>query len=352
MFCFFAFGMLGSIVNKQNASACSPFMPSGSNNAQIAYNYLTSQPDLKMTPIGASATVANWSYESGGAKTVNGHQVLDLLTSNPDPNSGADGIAHWLGGRLTALKNHQFQGRDWQDIYLQLDYARSELTGAYKSVLIGLRGFTRPQDLNAATDFFEANYEGSQNTASYPMRRSNAQKIYDLYGQGNQPSPQVDDTACAAALSSGATGDASPAAVKTAADQLDAMRLPYAWGGGHGGTPAVPSADTHGKRGADGKPLIGLDCSGAVSWVLQHAGIKLSTLDSTGFMSWGDPGPGQYVTIYADSEHVFMKIGDRYFGTSGFGHKSKGGGAAWFDPNPPWPGGYFGPFVVRHPPGL
>jgi hypothetical protein len=84
--------------------------------------------------------------------------------------------------------------------------------------------------------------------------------------------------------------------------------------------------------------------------VLQHAGIHVATMSSGEFMSWGDPGPGASVTIYANTGHVFMKIDGRYFGTSGFGHPAAGTGPAWFTANPG--PSYLAGFVARHPPGL
>jgi hypothetical protein len=145
------------------------------------------------------------------------------------------------------------------------------------------------------------------------------------------------------------TGNGSAQSIAAAADALDAMHLPYAWGGGHI-QPAAPSADINGKKNSSGQPVIGLDCSGAVSWVLQHAGLNVPTMDSTGFMSWGRRGEGEVVTIYANPIHVFMKIGNRYFGTSGFGHPEAGGGAAWF--TRPVSPGYLSTFTAVHPPGL
>ena len=128
-----------------------------------------------------------------------------------------------------------------------------------------------------------------------------------------------------------------------AANLLASMHIPYSYGGGHI-TPARPTL------GLGGAPPVGLDCSASVSFVLQHAGINVPTMVSGDFETWGDPGPGQYVTLYANSWHIFMKIGDRYFGTSGFGHPAAGTGPAWFtvDPSP----AYLALFVQRHPPGL
>jgi cell wall-associated NlpC family hydrolase len=146
----------------------------------------------------------------------------------------------------------------------------------------------------------------------------------------------------AAATCTATTGDGSTISVAAAADALDQLHVPYNYSGGHV-TPARPTAGLEG-------PHAGLDCSSAVSYVLQHAGVDIPTLDSTAFMSWGEPGPGRQVTIYANTGHVFLRVGGRYFGTSGFGHPAAGTGPAWFTvtPSP----GYLAAFVLRHPRGL
>ena len=139
-------------------------------------------------------------------------------------------------------------------------------------------------------------------------------------------------------ISVGFSGDPfSGGRVAAAADRLDRMRLPYVWGGGH----VTPAPDN---------PFPGLDCSSSVSWVLQHAGLSLPTMVAGDFMSYGQPGPGKQVTIYANPGHVFMSIGGRFFGTSGFGHPAAGTGPAWFTRQPD--AGYLAGFTQRHPPGL
>jgi peptidoglycan hydrolase-like protein with peptidoglycan-binding domain len=50
----------------------------------------------------------------------------------------------------------------------------------------------------------------------------------------------------------------------------------------------------------------GYDCSGSISYALHGAGLLSSPLDSTGFMSYGEPGRGRHVTIYANRSHAFM----------------------------------------------
>jgi hypothetical protein len=75
-------------------------------------------------------------------------------------------------------------------------------------------------------------------------------------------------------------------------------RTPYIYGGGHG---------SFNSRG--------YDCSGSVSYVLHAAGLLKSPEDSTALEHYGAPGPGRYVTIYANSAHAFMTIQGRRFDT-------------------------------------
>ena len=75
---------------------------------------------------------------------------------------------------------------------------------------------------------------------------------------------------------------------------------PYVYGGGHGSFESS-----------------GYDCSGSVSFALHGGGLLSAPLDSTGFMTWGDPGPGQWITIYSNSGHAYMEIAGIRFDTSG-----------------------------------
>ena len=82
-------------------------------------------------------------------------------------------------------------------------------------------------------------------------------------------------------------------------------------------------------------------------WQLLHgAGLLNRTRTSGGFMSYGSPGRGRWITIYANSGHVFMTIrtrsGIRRYDTSGMDD-----GTRW-DRRSRSASGY----VVRHPPGL
>jgi Putative peptidoglycan binding domain len=87
----------------------------------------------------------------------------------------------------------------------------------------------------------------------------------------------------------------------------------------------------------------GYDCSGSISYALHGAGLLTSPLDSTGFMSYGEPGPGRHVTIYANRSHAFMVVDGRRFDTSALGET----GSRWTSTPRSGRG-----FVARHPPGL
>jgi peptidoglycan hydrolase-like protein with peptidoglycan-binding domain len=118
--------------------------------------------------------------------------------------------------------------------------------------------------------------------------------------------------------------DAKIAAMISAGNRI--ASTPYIYGGGHGSFESS-----------------GYDCSGSVSYVLHGAGLLDSPLSSGGFMSWGEPGPGQRVTIYANAGHAYMVIDGRRFDTSG----ASAAGTRW-QPNDRSSAGY----VAVHPPGL
>jgi hypothetical protein len=134
--------------------------------------------------------------------------------------------------------------------------------------------------------------------------------------------------------------------------------FPYSYGGGHG-DPAQTMSQTNPNPGAvpgaEGNGGPGYDCSSATSYVLWGGGFGQSMLsgsvvDSTGLESVGDPGPGRWVTIYANAGHAYIEIAGIYFDSAaGIGNP----------PNPPatgarWSTAGTGPagFVARHPPGL
>jgi hypothetical protein len=95
------------------------------------------------------------------------------------------------------------------------------------------------------------------------------------------------------------------------------------------------------------------DCSGSVSFALHGGGLLSTSEDSTQMETYGDPGPGRWITIYADAGHAFMVVAGRAFNTANFGGPNipAGSGPRWrYDPLGNLADG--GNYVVRHPPGL
>jgi hypothetical protein len=118
-----------------------------------------------------------------------------------------------------------------------------------------------------------------------------------------------------------------------AANMVSAANFPYVYAGGH-------------EQPARFEPF---DCSGSVSYVMQQAGYRVPTEASGQIPVWKFPaGPGR-VTIFYNPGHTFMRIGNRYFGTSGFARP--GGGAGWFSTDK-LPAGYLGQFREVHVPKL
>src|SRR5919201_4810382 len=98
----------------------------------------------------------------------------------------------------------------------------------------------------------------------------------------------------------------APAGAPAAVQQIIAAgnqiaHAPYRYGGGH----------------TDDFQDTGYDCSGSVSYALHGAGLLSAPLDSGEFMSWGAPGKGRYITIYANPGHVYMVVAGLRFDTSG-----------------------------------
>ncbi len=150
------------------------------------------------------------------------------------------------------------------------------------------------------------------------------------------PSARVQSaTTSTGAVPSGAPGDSSTSAgygategavqrVIAAGDEI--ATRPYVWGGGHGSFQSY-----------------GYDCSGSVSYALHGGGLLSSPEDSTGLESYGEAGPGRYITIYANAEHAFMVVDGKRFDTVALAET----GDRWSSSMTSTAG-----FVARHPAGL
>jgi cell wall-associated NlpC family hydrolase len=103
--------------------------------------------------------------------------------------------------------------------------------------------------------------------------------------------------------------------------------FPYVFGGGHASF--VDNA---------------YDCSGSVSYALAAGGLLSAPETSGQLESWGAPGPGRYITVYANAGHTYMYVDGILYDTAG----RSGPYASRWQVIPTDNAGY----VVRHWPGL
>ena len=145
---------------------------------------------------------------------------------------------------------------------------------------------------------FEA---AEQRTVDGKATRSDQQLVQTRAEEGDT-APAVEETEEAYVDDSGLA--VAPASAPEEVQEIIAAgnkiaTKPYRYGGGHG-------------RWRDS----GYDCSGSISYALHGAGLLASPLDSTGFMSWGERGEGEWVSIYANAGHAYMTVAGLRFDTS------------------------------------
>jgi peptidoglycan hydrolase-like protein with peptidoglycan-binding domain len=119
-------------------------------------------------------------------------------------------------------------------------------------------------------------------------------------------------------------GSSIIARVIAAGDEI--ATRPYVYGGGHGSFEST-----------------GYDCSGSVSYALHGGGLLSSPEDSSALESYGEPGPGKYITIYANAEHAWMVIDGKRFDTIA----QQETGTRWSSTMMSTAG-----YVARHPDGM
>jgi hypothetical protein len=129
----------------------------------------------------------------------------------------------------------------------------------------------------------------------------------------------------------------APAAVKgiiAAGNQI--VDKPYTYGGGHG-MPLNEVASTY-------------DCSSSVEHLLYGGRLLPVGYDAASetLESFGLPGPGRWVTIYASAEHVFMYVAGLRWDTHNAAGSDDGSSGIGWHPLVRAASG----FVVRHPVGL
>jgi len=122
----------------------------------------------------------------------------------------------------------------------------------------------------------------------------------------------------------------APPAVQEVIDAGNEIaHLPYRYGGGH-----VTYEDT------------AYDCSGSISFVFDAAHLLSGSVVSGQLMNWGEPGPGKWITVFANAGHTFMYVAGLRFDTVALAET----GDRWSTRSADEPD--LSSFAVRHPPGL
>ena len=112
--------------------------------------------------------------------------------------------------------------------------------------------------------------------------------------------------------------------------------------------------------------MTSYDCSGSTDYVLYNAGLNSPQVDvgngiagdSSLLESYGQPGPGQWITIYANPGHAFIEVAGIVIDTVWLAPvqpTNPGSGPRWQPASiiqPQIHGDTYGWFIERHPPGL
>jgi hypothetical protein len=130
--------------------------------------------------------------------------------------------------------------------------------------------------------------------------------------------------------------DAPPAVKEMIAAGNQIVGKPYLYGGGHG-LPLDEIAPAY-------------DCSSSVEHLLYGGGLLPVTFDAPSgtLESFGQPGPGAWVSMYASPEHVFMYVAGLRWDTHNAAGPADGSSGIGWHPMIRSSAG----FIARHPVGL
>ena len=149
---------------------------------------------------------------------------------------------------------------------------------------------------------------------------------WSVLGIDGQKTLKPPHSALGSGSSSTGGGEGSSVVSRVIAAGDEIATRPYVYGGGHGSFQSS-----------------GYDCSGSVSYALHGGGLLSSPEDSSALESYGEPGPGSHITIYANSGHAFMVVDGKRFDTI----SQQETGSRWSSSMRSTAG-----YVARHPAGL
>jgi hypothetical protein len=246
--------------------------------------------------------------------------MAGLVESNLSnlPGGDADSVGYfqmrvgiWNNGQYAGYPDHPKR---------QLDWFLDQAAAVKKQRIAAGRSVMDPNQYGEWTADVER--PAAQYRGRYQLQIEEARR-YLAKGVPKSDSPGADDVP----VDGGGGNDSALKAMLARAEKVEGRHPVYLWGGGHGAEPAPL-----------GEPV---DCSGFVAQIL-----NVTPRVSGQFAQFGEPGAGRQVTIYANSEHVLIKVGSRWYGTS---HSNPGGGAGRIAPPSE---AYLAAFVKRHPAGM
>lgn len=281
--------------------------------------------------LGAPTTTRATKRRTPTATRTRNRRRTQVTASTSDPSSVAgtlatpvvrDGGSQNLGERVL---RKGMNGHDVSELqsFLTLDGFPTGIDGGFG-----------PLTRTSVIKFEKANHMRTNGVVTFPQAMALRQ--------------DVSKALTATGASAGATATLNPDGTVTApagAPQVVQQAIaaansiidtPYIYGGGHGSF-----QDS------------GYDCSGAVSFALHGGGLLTTPEDSTELESYGQPGPGKWITVYANAGHAFVVIAGLAFNTAHYGPITPSGtGPRWLVPSEATADVSGGNYVIRHPAGL
>ena len=277
-------------------------------------------------------------------------QLVSLYVAGPPTVSEFVFAAEDFSGLVTNSTYAQsIQDRD-EDVIARVEALRNEIRSLVEQMrerkveLVALRNAIVDEERRARVARDEVEAQRAEFIAARETREARIQALEARAGSledslpdltsdpasssaGSFPAPVSGQSAVLQSNGQAAPPAGAPPAVQQVIQAANAIaHLPYVWGGGHGSFESS-----------------GYDCSGAVSYALHGGGLISSPLDSTGLTTWGEPGEGNWISVYGNSGHVYMVVAGLRWDTSDTG----GTGPSWHTSMRSSAG-----FIPRHPSGL
>jgi cell wall-associated NlpC family hydrolase len=283
--------------------------------------------------LGTAAILVGGVLASGAHLAPNGSVAASAqaataaASARPSAASASDPLNRTLLAVLNAAKaSGAFRAFEGSLVYLGAKYESQ--TEARKAVEPSPKPEKEPAEEKTGVGGETSLPPASAGTNGTPIPPPPAGVGKPLVAQA--PAPPSAGAAAATATYVSGIALAPPEAPERIAGAINAANTivgrPYIWGGGHGSWYSQ-----------------GYDCSGAVSFALAGGGFLSSPLTSGALESWGAPGPGRWLTVYASPSHTYAVIAGLRWDTVG---DARGTGPRWH-----LAGAVPDGFVARHPPG-